>query len=76
MPKTIANVPESITREAYLALIAGAGFDIDYTRSLEFRSEGIYATVSDINGEGREHIVSQPDGDEIATNRVFIPIKD
>lgn len=78
--KTIEGVPESITRADYKALIAGAGFAGMRLRSLEFRMDGIYASVIEepiVEDEATERrneegfIVVDP-----AISRVFIPIKD
>jgi hypothetical protein len=71
--KTVVGVPESLTREQYVSLIESVGFEAKHLRSLEFRMDGIYAEVMDLK-DGKPHIV--PDTEELAINRVFIPVKD
>ena len=70
---TIEAVPESITREQYLSLLTAVGFDPNELRLLEFRTDGIYAEVYDLNENGNRH--SDNAGD-IVINRIFIPVKD
>jgi len=72
--KTITGVPESLTREQYTALIASVGFDVKELRSLEFKTDGIYAEVFDRNEKGNAYI--DPSTDDVVINRVFIPVRD
>jgi hypothetical protein len=72
--KILTTVPESITHEAYKALVAGAGFEVRRVRKLEFRMDGIYAEVYDCDPEGRIQI--HKDADDAAVNRVWIPVRD
>lgn len=67
----VEGVPESLTREQYLSLIRSVGFDPRELKSLEFRMEGIYATVR------TNRIEMAPDEPDVeATHRVYIPVKD
>lgn len=72
--KTITGVPESLTLAQYLSLIESVGFDAKNLQRLEFRTDGIYAWVPDLDENGRRHVDSQTD--ELAVNRVFIPVRD
>lgn len=78
--KTITAVPESITRADYLRLIESVGFEANRLRSLEFRRDGIYASVIEdpiVFDEGTERV--EEDGIRMADpaiSRVFIPVKD
>jgi hypothetical protein len=72
--KTVVGVPESLTREQYVSLIESVGFEAKHLRSLEFRMDGIYAEVMDLK-DGKPHFGVGNDV-RLATNRVFIPVKD
>jgi hypothetical protein len=75
--KTIAGVPESLTRAQYLSLIESVGFDIKHLRSLEYKYDGIYAEVFDVNEAGNHYTVLGAGTEEdIAMHRVFIPVRD
>lgn len=69
---SIAGVPESITREAYLALIAAAGLAPENLREIRFTANGIYATVYATNADGAKML----DGNDIAMHSVYIPVVD
>jgi hypothetical protein len=71
--KTITSVPESLTREQYVSLIASVGFDTNDLRRLEFRMDGVYAEVFE---RGKAGIRLDLQTDEVVLNRVFIPIRD
>lgn len=72
--RTIAAVPESITRHQYLDLIASVGFDVTDLRRLEFRTDGIYAEVFYRNEHGRQII--DPARNELVVDKVYIPVRD
>lgn len=72
--KTIPGVPESITNEQYLGLVAGAGFDVRHVRKLEFRTDGIYAEVYHHDENGSRYHADCPDHTEAACHRVWIPV--
>jgi hypothetical protein len=72
--KQIDGVPESITRADYLALIESVGLDVKDLRSLEFRMDGIYAEVRARGADGK--LVIDVGRDEMATHRIYIPVKD
>lgn len=72
--KTITVVPESITREQYLGMITAVGFDVKNLTMLEFRTDGIYADVYDVDENGKKHI--DAGRNELVKNRVYIPVKD
>ncbi|MGK3957895.1 hypothetical protein ACLKOZ_17085 [Arthrobacter sp. R4] len=72
MAKTIAGVPESITREAYLAMFDGLGIDIHQTKEIRFAADGIYASVF----ERDEHGNFRVDGDSLVLSTIFIPVKE
>lgn len=71
--KTIAAVPESLTQDQYTSLIESVGFVAKDLRSLEFRTDGIYANVIERNERG--FAVLDRDADEVVT-KVFIPVRD
>jgi len=71
---TIEAVPQSITREQYLSLMAAVGFDPNELRLLEFRTDGIYAEAYALNEAGNRY--GDPMTNETVVNRVFIPVKD
>jgi hypothetical protein len=71
--KQIDGVPESITRAEYLALIESVGLDVKDLRSLEFRTDGIYAEVRARDTDRKLVIDSR---NEMATHRIYIPVKD
>lgn len=72
--KQIQGIPESITREQYLAMISAAGFDVNDLRRLEFRMDGIYADVMERSDKG--HPVVDEQRNEVVVNQVYIPVKD
>lgn len=72
--KTITAVPAFLTRKQYVDLMASVGFEPNDLRRLEFCMDGIYAEV--IDRDERGSIIIDRERDEIAVNRVFIPIRD
>ena len=68
----VEDVPETITRSAYTALIATAGFDPNRVRSLSFRPEGIYAEITALGPDGHGLV----DGAEVVVHRVFVRVED
>lgn len=72
MSKVIEGVPESISRADYGRLIESVGLDPDQLRSLEFKPDGVYAEVVDVDAKG--HVRFQ--GDEVVVNKVFVPVLD
>lgn len=68
----IEGVPESITRADYLSLVAAVGLDVSRVKQLEFRGDGIYATVFAAGPNG-ERVV---EGTECVTHRVHVPVVD
>lgn len=75
MSKTIEGIPESFTREQYVALFDAVGMNPYDIMSLEFRAEGVYAVVFERDGDG-ERILIDHTGDDggWAKHRVFIPV--
>lgn len=71
--KTV-DVPTSITRAQYCALIAATGLKVNDLRNLEFRMDGIYAEVYDRDEKGRLRF--DKTRDEAIVNKVFIPVED
>jgi hypothetical protein len=71
--KQIPGVPESITRQQYCDLVAAVGFEPKQVRSLEFRMDGIYAVIKDVDENGRDRI--DRDRNEVVTNTVYVPVK-
>ena len=69
---TIPGVPQSITREQYLALISAVGLDVRKCRTLEFRTDGIYAEVLDRDENNATRI--DRTRDEAIIHRVYIPV--
>ncbi|TDE02833.1 hypothetical protein [Jiangella asiatica] len=78
MSKVIEGVPESISREDYLRLIASAGFDVNELRSLKFGYDGIYAEVIDRDNAGQPRYEGEAVAGESGTviNTVYIPVQD
>lgn len=71
----IPDIPEQISRTYYDALIRTLGFgELGNLRSLEFRTDGIYAEVMARNEDGR--IVVDLLSNDTAMHRVYIPIVD
>lgn len=73
MSKTIEGIPESFTREQYVALFDAVGLSPYDLVSLEFRAEGVYAEVFERDTTGKR-IFSQHDGG-FAKHRIFIPVE-
>lgn len=69
----IQGVPESITRQQYINLVAGAGFNPAHVQSLEFRMDGIYAVVHALTEGGTVRTDAQG---EAFLHRIFVPVKD
>ena len=72
MSKEIPGVPESITRAAYISLFESVGIAPNRTIELNFRPNGIYATVFVLDDKGGKML----DGDGIAKHSIFIPVED
>jgi hypothetical protein len=70
MAKTIEGVPPSISRQAYIQVIELLGFEADKIQLLEFRMDGIYATVAD--KPARIDFLDN----SVYKHRVFIPVDD
>lgn len=70
----IPGVPASISRKHYLELIAATGLDIKNLVSLEFRTDGIYATTFVRDADGNTGV--DPLGNEVLRHRVYIPVVD
>lgn len=66
--------PETITREAYVALAVSAGFKTKDLISLEFRSDGIYAEVKAYDGDGK--LLVDHAKHEVVTHRVYVRVQD
>jgi hypothetical protein len=73
--KTIPGVPESITRADYLRLVESVGFDVKHLRQLEFRMDGIYASVMEPGPDGKGVLIDKT-RDEVVVNTVFIPVRE
>jgi len=69
----LAGIPETITREAYLALVRGAGFEIDDLVSLRFNAHSIEAVVFALDSEGKPY---PGDHDEAAVHQISIKVVD
>jgi hypothetical protein len=74
----VPGVPDSIRREAYLAMLASLGLNPHDLRRLEFCVDGVHAEVFARTPTGGLKIDTHPDRSEdaIATHVLFIPIKD
>lgn len=68
----LPGVPETITREQYTQLIAVTGLDPNELERLEFRADGIYATVYALNEDGRRFIDQATERPTM--HRVFIRV--
>ena len=73
MSKVIEGVPESITRDAYISLIAATGIDPNAIHELSFKADGIVATVFHINASGGK--VADKIGDTFLKHHVYIPVE-
>lgn len=73
MSKVIPGVPESITREAYISLIAATGIDPAAITELVFKADGIVATVFYINDGGAK--VADKIGETFLKHTVYIPVE-
>lgn len=71
--KTINAVPESINGADYRAFFETLGFDLKRLRQLDFRPDGVYATVSETNEQGREMIDQMTE--KLIQSTVYIPVK-
>jgi hypothetical protein len=74
MSKVIPGVPESISRDDYIALFASVGIEAKNTTELSFRADGIYATVFERDESGS--LVIDTAGDCVVKNTVYIPVED
>jgi hypothetical protein len=72
---TIPGVPKSIPRARYVEVIASLGFDPHELVSLEFRLDGIYATVRARGANGKA-VVSLGSRNTLVEHRIFIPVED
>ena len=72
MSKQIEGIPESFTREQYVALFDAVGVDPYNAESLEFRAEGVYVVVFDLNENGDRYLVGSGEG--YAKHRAFVPV--
>lgn len=73
MSKVIEGVPESITRDAYIALIAATGIDPHAITELSFKADGIVATVFYTDGSGAK--VADKVGETFLKHHVYIPVE-
>lgn len=73
MTKTIAGVPDSITRAAYISLFEAAGLEPTATKSLTFGADGIYAEVFAHDERGRK-ILDPAVG--VVKHTIYIPVED
>jgi hypothetical protein len=71
--KTIAAVPESITRQQYIELIESLGFNPNDLRHMAFGLGGIFAEVVSRDENGK---LMHGAPNEIATHTIHIPIVD
>lgn len=74
MTKKIPGVPESISRADYIKLIEASGIDPAQMLELNFKADGIYATVFALNDEGRRTLDRSSDG--LNKHIVYIPVED
>lgn len=73
MSKVIEGVPESITRAAYVSLIAATGIDPNAITELSFKADGVVATVFYRNESGAK--VADKIGDTFLKHHVYIPVE-
>lgn len=74
MSITIDGIPETITRSQYLGLMTAVGLDVKKLTMLEFRMDGIYATVKASDENGRDII--DYGRNEVVKHHVFIRVVD
>lgn len=71
------DVPETITREQYTALLRAAGFEnLRDLVSLEFTATGIYAVAFALDENGRRYRDGAVGSNEPAKHRVHIRLVD
>lgn len=68
----VPGVPETITREAYLSLVAATGMGPNNLVSLRFTTNGIYALAFVRDADGN----MVRDGNQAAKHRIFIRVVD
>lgn len=76
MSKIITAVPESITREQYVALIGSFGFEAERLISLEFRADGVHAVVIEVDENGHRVTDKTRGEDGCATSTVYVPVRE
>jgi hypothetical protein len=69
----LEDVPESISRADYQALITSLGFQLNDLKALEFAVDGVYAVVM---ARGPKGLLIDHVKNEIVTHKVFIPAVD
>lgn len=75
MSKTIEGIPEFLTREHYLGLLAAVGLDPHRISEIRYASDGVHALVFELDEQGRKkYHPGKPGGAH--KHRVFIPIRD
>ncbi|MGO1607592.1 MAG: hypothetical protein ACTHXF_08955 [Brevibacterium yomogidense] len=74
MPKTIPGVPDFITREQWLELMAAAGFEPKELVEMRIAPDGVHALVI-AKGENGDPVVDHQNG-TYYKHRVFIPTRD
>lgn len=76
MAKIIEGVPEFITREDYIDLIAASGLDPNNLQDLRFSSDGIHAVVFHRDEDGARRLDNSPGATGYLKHRIFIPVRD
>lgn len=69
----LAKIPETITRDAYLSLVEGLGFDVEDLISLNFHPRSVEAVVLARDENGDRY---PADNHELATHVVSIKVVD
>jgi hypothetical protein len=73
MTKEIPGVPESITRDAYIAMFKSIGLAPWDLTELSFRADGVYATVFARDEHGNKTLDEGAEG--FHKHSIYIPVE-
>jgi hypothetical protein len=72
--KNIPGVPETISRKDYQALMESLGLELKNLVMLEFRRDGVYATLNAPDADGR--LRTDPKTGTANRHHIYIPVVD
>lgn len=70
----VPGVPEAVSRKAYTQLVEAYGFNPSELVSLEFRPDGIYASVYASDAAGHRMVDTQTE--QALVHRVYVRVDD